>query len=200
MIEFIYALHAGDKDYFYCGRSDRPSERLKDHIRTACEDGTKKERHIAALLDDGYDIEMEIMESGLARHMVGKEDLWVTNLEGAGYTLLNSKGGDTAYYPIDTIEIQEATPWTVGLFIDAKWKKGDAKAKKNEWSCWIKGVQFFRQGNSKLRFWHANYGVIDVFAPDITEKYKKACLMLTGGTEENKKMIEQHHQGQRMSY
>lgn len=198
-VQFIYTLQEGpDGDPFYVGRTDNLQERIAAHRREADHDGTRKEKRIAEIQDRGGMVTIKLRECGPAIDMMGKEDLWVTNLRGQGYELLNSKSGDSDYAPMEAFFGGVHSEWEPSVFEKAEWKKGQPKSKVGEWSCWINGIQFFRQGNTKLRFWHANFGVIDVFAPGIDGKYKKACLMLTEGTDENKKMIQQHKQAVRM--
>lgn len=195
MLMFIYGLHT-DKDdtIFYVGKSKEPSRRLKQHISGADPEGTKKERHIYQLMEDGHQIKMKILESGLAKNMDGKEDLWVCNIRGQGVCLYNSKEGDIDdYHPV--LEFDDdyvSQPWTVDLFENAEWIDNEIGVKSGEKSCWIKGVQFFKTGNRKLRMWHCLYGGWDIGGVNIESKYNNACEMLTEGTEQNREWMSHY--------
>jgi hypothetical protein len=191
-IEFVYALHWGDGNYFYVGRSKEPSVRFRAHIDTACPDGTKKERHIYEMMERGYDLNYEVLESGLPEDMTNKENLWKVNLEAEGYELLNSKEGDTCHYtPI--VDRSKRKQWTPELFEDVEWGiENCPKTQRTEKSVWVNGIAFYKRGQSRLRFIHPKYGSFIVEAGSWSEKIEKACEMMTPGTAAREQMIEQY--------
>lgn len=188
MIEHIYALHAGDV-IFYTGRSNDLKRRYGEHIRSADPEGTLKERVIHQLLQDGHKIELRILESGTAEQLQGKEDEYIINLRAEGHPLTNDRAGDSPLLIFEPSG-EPVIPWSVELFENADWKKDDPKAKSGEWCAWIKGVQFFRVGKSKLRMWHPEFGEWQLGRIN-SDAYANTCAKLTPGTEQNKKFLEQ---------
>lgn len=198
-LEFCYALHSGTNDYFYVGRTCDLARRLTEHRRSGNETGTQKERKIAELTAQNKTIEMKMLDCGDASEMMSAEELWKVNLSAQGYELTNERAGDHhPYLGYSFADAKEPTPWSVDDFETAEWVKGDAKAKTNERSTWIKGCQFFRQGKSKLRFWSSVYGVWTVEAAGMEAKYAKVCLMLTQNTPENERLRQQVAQVKRL--
>lgn len=188
-MQYVYALHTGSKDYFYCGRTDDVARRLAEHIRSANANGTVKERVIYKLLQEGVPIEIEVLESG--EDLRGREDIWITNLMGKGMSLANSRAGDDARNYKVTASFPYV-PWSASLFEHAEWSKGVCPGEKsNEKSAWIKGVLFHRVGKSKLRVNHPEYGSWDCGGYLWDDKVKAAVAMLTVGTVENGEWMRQ---------
>jgi hypothetical protein len=188
-VSFIYALHT-DGVIFYCGRTDDMRRRYGEHIRSANPSGTIKERVLYQLIRDGANIDMKMLDTGTPEQLLGMEELWRVNILAEGHPLTNSRAGDDNPYLGYEPSTGPRIPWSIELFETADWKRGDLKAKSGEWCAWIKGVQFFRTGNRKLRFWHGEFGEWDVFGINMDAKYQSACDKLTQGTEENKKFLE----------
>ena len=192
--EFIYGLHCeSDADnILYIGRTNKPDRRLAEHIRESKKGHTKKCKVLRALINDGETITYTILETVDLTTPSSAEDLWITNMEGAGQPLCNSKSGDTDRLIILDKDF-ESTPWTPDLLMNAKWEK------KREWSktgfiTWIKGTLFIRQGFSKLKMRHTNFGIVEIEGMNWESKCNKAAKMLTPGTEESKFIRQQYEQ------
>jgi hypothetical protein len=195
-LQFIYALFSGQEDFFYVGRSGDPKRRLKEHLLEADPMGTAKQKKLWQLQEAGIPIELKILQSGLSSKLGNAEHTWIINLRAKGYDLTNGTGGSEALLEFEPSGI--VTPWDVSLFQYAEWQKGDARSKTGEKSCWIKGVQFHRLGQKKLRLIHADFGNWQVEAfPDMNARYERVCLMLTVGTPENEFFVQQYQQVQR---
>ena len=190
MLNHIYAIHTrNDPDtYLYVGRSVDPKGRLAQHITESTTGTTTKCKVFSALIKQGEQLDYIVLDSG----DTVDEDLWVINMAGSGHPLTNSKAGDQEQelFTLDPDHVKQ--PWTVDLFVDAKWEKGLMRCKANEWSVWIKGVQFFRTGQSKLRMWHVDYGTWEIGGFDMAMSYKNAVEMLTTGTERHKRWMKSY--------
>jgi hypothetical protein len=187
-VEFIYALFTKGQpeDIWYIGRTDSIARRLKEHQADGNPHGTPKQRKIHELHERGEEVDIKPLEVGSAWKLQSKEEIWMSNL-GQKHTLLNTRGGDSPR--LDFIA-GVYMPLTVDRFLTAEWKQGAAKCKVGEKSCWLNGVQFFRMGQRKLRFWHTEYGDWDVGGSTMEVKYANAIEMLTTGTEKNAKLKE----------
>lgn len=192
IIEYIYSLYwvddDGERHTFYIGRSDSPARRHAEHLRDGDANGSPKQKKIAELLDQGREIHYKILEFGTPEEMDGKEDLWIVNTQGQGNELTNSVSGTSKNW---TPECGPVVPWSLDLFHDAKWEKGHIGAKSNEKGTTIKGIEFYRVGKSKLRFFTPSYGswAVEAFG-DLDDKFNKAIKMLTPGTDEHKTLLQ----------
>jgi hypothetical protein len=182
MSEFIYVLFdkAIPDQYRYCGRTDSFARRLREHLASACEDGTAKERWIHTCLEAGGQIDIKPLAT-ITNPTSNVEDMWIENLRQKGHDLLNATGGSASGFDYQPGEVQ---PWSLDLFTAAEWKPS-AQCKSGEKHAMIKGIDFFRQGKRKLRFFSVQYGNWDCHGSTPEAKYQRAIDMLTQGTQAN---------------
>lgn len=195
-IEYIYGLETCGS-FIYVGRTNSIERRFKEHLNSASQSGTLKEKIIFELLEAGEDIGIKILKAGTAKELEGQEDLFICNLTGSGHPITNAVAGTSAlveYVPSD----KPVQPWSIELFQNADWTKTEA-CKTGEVTCDIKGFTFYRTGNRKLRFWHVSYGnwkiegsnLKDYSADgDMKQKYLNACEQFTHGTERHEKFLK----------
>ncbi|MFL6601811.1 MAG: GIY-YIG nuclease family protein [Steroidobacteraceae bacterium] len=186
--QFIYGLVTkGEDAIWYVGRTDSIARRLREHLNDGDPHGTPKQKKIHEVLEAGQQIDIKILEVGSDHTLQGKEDLYISNFRGRGIELTNSREGDS---PRLTFVAGVFMPLDVDRFLTAEWKAHMPKCKVGEKSCWLNGVQFFRSGQRKLRFWHTHHGDWDVGGSTMEVKYKNAIEMLTPGTAKNTKLKE----------
>lgn len=188
MKEFIYGLYCDDMDdtIIYVGRAKNPEKRLKQHLNEAKTGASKKCAGLRELLEDGFDINVKVLEEVDTTDVSDAESLWITNIEGAGGVLLNGKAGDVdriVYIPTG----KSGTPWTPEAF-EAQWEKGMMGGTTTEFGLYVNGIAFYRTGKTKLRFVHPVYGKHECHGFLWDSMIKRACAYFTEGTVENKRM------------
>ena len=189
--EYIYMLYVVPYDDLpiYVGRTKNLKKRLQKHLSDCKRGKSKKDKALKKILEEGYKIDIKILEEVDLTTPSSAEDIYITNFKAKGYPLLNSKGGDTDRLVV--IDYGERMEWTEELFKKAKWtENGTGFGNKNEKHALINGVDFYRTGKSKLRFYYSGIGFVEVYGFNWNIKVKNACEYFTKGTEKNKKLMK----------
>lgn len=97
-VDYIYALFFtldDKKDYFYVGRSENPTRRMKEHRSNSKSGATEDSREfIRNLWTVGLDFDHEILAT-ITSDQQNYEDFYVWDLARQGYQLTNMKQGDS---------------------------------------------------------------------------------------------------------
>lgn len=129
--DHIYALFeelSGVKKYFYCGRTNNPSRRLKEHQYASKNGHELKYQHIRSL--NGAPWDMEVLKIVPAVEYEGDyEDYYVIKLILEGHQLTNMKHGDAKQ--ASPAELQEMMDGGVRTVEDVKaFRKEQARQKQ----------------------------------------------------------------------
>ncbi|MFK5892321.1 MAG: GIY-YIG nuclease family protein [Pseudomonadota bacterium] len=190
---YVLSIKNEKNSYFYVGRTTSTIEkRLKKHLSESknekCQ--TKKCLFIRECLKQDKEIVVKLLESVSLDAPSSAEDTWMTNFSGAGCELMNSQNGDTERYEYVTCDDDsKKSKWSAELFY-GDWIKGGCRSKSNESYKLINGIEFYKVGNSKLRFDHNIYGAHLCEGWDYESKVKNAIAHFTEGTEQRKRMIQ----------
>jgi len=192
--EHVYVLYINDdiNDIKYVGRTARTIEaRLKEHLQDSKSGKSKKCTEIKKLLKSGGTIKIRIFET-VPNDKAGRtEEQLIADIKHMGIVLWNTieSPGESFMYVVDDDYV--ASAWCAEDF-EGSWIEHKSKGcKSNEVFKMIKGVKWFKNGNTSLRFDHPTFGKHSVSHIDgFNKAVLRAIDAMTNGTQERKDILE----------